>query len=198
MLTDRDLTLISMSANKVVFTGEVNDDFYAAHRFVHSFAQGSNGTGVGYVSDEPIATLGCTQQYRVCPPTSSSEQDCIVTGGLLDISFPLISEPSGAYSIIPWVTNTFDDLIWVVKSLGPSSLTSRFGLNQGFQGPLPDDQWQSEVEYWHNISLVSLQNVVYSATGPGNPEILEYYWAPPTSREQKSLCKSQVRIFRIL
>ncbi|KAL9617371.1 MAG: hypothetical protein Q9160_007819 [Pyrenula sp. 1 TL-2023] len=191
-MNDSDLFLVFMSANEVVFTGEVNDDLYAAHRLVGSFRQAElDATGSGYLADEPVSTLGCTQKFQVCPPHSTSERECIVSGGLVDLQEPNISEQNEAYSVIPWFSNFFMDLTDIIDSLGSSALTSRNGLSGGFQGPLPDNQWQSEVEYWTNISLVSLQDVVSSSTGPGNSEILKNFWQPPGSSQQKYLCRNQ-------
>ncbi|KAL1623516.1 hypothetical protein SLS54_004506 [Diplodia seriata] len=64
----------------------------------------------------------------------------------------------------------------------------------GVQGPLPDNQWQIELEHWHNISMAYFQESVISlATGPSRPGALRYL-IPPNGTEQQNLCKNQASI----
>ena len=189
---DSDLLLLWLSANDIIFTSEVNDDWYAAHRF---YWNTSNSDFDGedppiYQSDEPASALGCKLQYEACGPGSTS--NCSVSGGILDLQNPTIPADSEAYSTITYVTNDFADMGNVVTSLMASSLTARRGLNQGYQGPLPDNQWQFEVGFLHNIGLVSLQSLVNSAIGPDDPNILQYFWQAPDSFQREKFCQNQV------
>lgn len=96
--------------------------------------------------------------------------------------------------MFPWVITYLCDLRNIIYGLKTSSLTSRRTLHDGIQEPLPDNQWQLEVEYWHNIMLVSLQGITNAAIGVDNPEILKYFWIRPESGTHVKLCKNQVRL----
>lgn len=64
------------------------------------------------------------------------------------------------------------------------------------QGALPANQWQLDVEYWHNIALAALQGLrVDSAAGPGNSGMLKYFWNKPHNDDEKYLCRNQVRTY---
>ena len=76
-----------------------------------------------------------------------------------------------------------------------ASLKSRYSLVSGFSGPLPDDQWQQDVEGWHHSTLAAMQgSAVDAATGPANPAMRQF-WVPPANSEQQYLCRNQVRTF---
>ena len=79
-----------------------------------------------------------------------------------------------------------------VNILGVSSLISRTSLLNGVQGPLPDNQWQKEVEHWFTAHLADLQRVpVEVATGPIDANFRKMLVNPQTP-EQSVLCRSQV------
>ena len=92
-----------------------------------------------------------------------------------------------------WATTGFCDMGVVINYLMSSSLTSRQRLNAGQQGPLPDNQWQLEVENWYNIGLASLQSIADYAVGPGDADVMKHFWASPNSQVEEMLCKNQVR-----
>lgn len=199
-----DLILIFLSATDIVYTSKVNDDWYGAHRLFGTEKYygpsdiGGNPNITTYLSDNPGSTVGCKTQYQVCPPESSSEKNCIVSGGLADLSLPSIPREDKAYSLFPWIINYLYDIGNTIFVLSTAALTSRRTLNNGVQDPLPDNQWQLEVEYWHNIMLVSLQGITNAAIGPDDPEILKHFWKGPETDAQKTFCKSQVRLLASL
>ena len=176
--------------------GEVIVDWYAAHRFLTPFYDGHSSKPDNvdlFLSDEPASVLGCASHYEVCSPESLSSEGCPVMGGSADDTpYSDAIQKNGADSLIPWITNSYMDIEAVIGSLTTSSLLSRRSLNSGIQGPIPDNQWQSEGEYWHDIGLVSLQDVVTSTTGPSNPDVLQYFWEAPDPFQREHLCKSQL------
>lgn len=196
-LENNDVFLIFLSANKILFASEVNDDWYAAHQFLHTSSINSenvSGYTNTYLSDEPASPLGCKAHYEVCSPNSNSGQICPASGGIFDFPPPNLQKNTQEYSIIQWVSGGFADIGALISSLGSASLTSRSSLNNGVQGALPDNQWQSDVEYWFNLSLVSLQSsVVDMAIGPDDPGIEKYFWAKPDDFQRRHLCTNQVR-----
>ncbi|KAL9620224.1 MAG: hypothetical protein Q9160_005233 [Pyrenula sp. 1 TL-2023] len=193
-VTDNDLSLIVLSAPDVVYSTEVDDDWYAAHRPYANLSSAQHVRGGKtslFLSDEPASILGCKSHYQVCKRQTPPGQDCFVSGGYQDLMAPSISNEDPAYSLILWITNSFAPINLVIDSLTTSSLTSRSGLTAGQQGPLPSNQWQKEVENFHNIALNSLQRVTDSAQKPQDPNVLKYFWAAPNSTTQSYLCKNQ-------
>lgn len=193
-LEDSDLHLFFLSANGIRYTSKVDDDWYAAHQSVQPFHVPTVSTGAvpAYLADEPASVLGCTSQYQICSPGANSRQDCPTWGGGLDIDSPTGPKASQDSNLFDWAIY-FLDPGYLAVSLGQASLTARRSLNVGIQGALPDNQWQSDVEYWFNISLASLQSVVNSAIGPNDPNIQKYFWKAPDSDVVKYFCKNQVR-----
>lgn len=87
---------------------------------------------------------------------------------------------------------TGNELDAFVETLGAGSLTARYKLVSGYQGPLPDNQWQLDVEHWHASTLAAIQgSAVDAATGPASPDMRQY-WVPPENEQQQYLCNNQV------
>ncbi|KAL9108103.1 MAG: hypothetical protein Q9227_007078 [Pyrenula ochraceoflavens] len=193
VLNDSDLVLIFLAANDVTYTTEINDDWYSAHRFVEFvYEKELSGGTHAYLADEPASTLGCTLHYEICYPDSSTKKGCPISGGIIDVQDPSnLPSESEDYSFISWVSREYQDLRSVIATLSIASLTARHSLATGGQGPLPDDQWQLEVENWHNITLSSFQNSINAAVGPNDPTFLKYFWGPPDSDTASYLCKNQ-------
>ncbi|KAL1617650.1 hypothetical protein SLS54_007654 [Diplodia seriata] len=75
--------------------------------------------------------------------------------------------------------------------MGISALLARRSLYTGNQGPLPDNQWQLEVEHWHLASLAILQRqVVEAANGPFDQEVIPLLDRPQHDDERK-VCRNQ-------
>ena len=183
--------LAFLSANNIYYTQEVNDPWYAAHEAPdepESYLSGFENV-TGYFSDEPASAIACKMQFQTC---DLSAQTCSPLGGSDDLSTGISSERSETASWI-WGGN-FDDATELLDVLaGPSSLTSRDSLSRGFQGPLPDTQWQRDVEYWHNTLLAFYQTgTLSSAIGPEDSGMLENFWQRPKTKDQKYLCMNQV------
>lgn len=193
---DGDVTLVFLSANGVLYTEPVEDSWYAAHQTSKSTARIIDSPYLGsaptYLSDEPASALGCTEQYQNCDTTLPLEKGCSPLGGMgttdSDFQRPTTRREKALY----WGRSEFG-LRAVLNTLQSSSLTSRFGLSEGIQGPLPADQWQLEVENWFNILLATVQGMNLDiAIGPRNGEMLKYFWKRPSNDVEKYLCKNQV------
>ncbi|KAK7950996.1 uncharacterized protein PG986_006724 [Apiospora aurea] len=62
---------------------------------------------------------------------------------------------------------------------------------RGNDRPLPDDQWQRDVQYWFQVSLAAWQKgFVDSAAGVSNPDVASWVQAPNNTEEYK-MCESQ-------
>jgi hypothetical protein len=83
----------------------------------------------------------------------------------------------------------------IVDRLGVSALTSRYTLNYGIQGPLPTNQWQTEIQHLHSTSLAALQRMtVEQASGPNDRSVKRFFIPPDNDMERKARCQ-QVRNF---
>ncbi|KAL9111595.1 MAG: hypothetical protein Q9227_004083 [Pyrenula ochraceoflavens] len=191
---DGDVALFFLSANNILYSGQVEDPWYSAHqplgRPIHSGV--TSGAVQYYLSDEPASVLGCKMQYQVCDANSPTNGNCSQFGGVVDVDFSQMPHNDKRGKVMSWALGAPKSVLSVVTSLKASSLTSRFSLQESSQIALPDNQWQLDVQNWHNIVLASLQGgVVDSATGPNDPGMLQYFWKRPGSSEEKYLCKNQ-------
>lgn len=199
---DGDTDMVFLSANNIIYTDEINDDWYSAHQtpnadfdVVSPGGDDSRGGVNYYMSDEPASVLGCKLQYQACKPGVSSQDGCSRLGGILDLANGYLASPE-EQQILSWMWPypwSVDD---VITFLQISSLASRLNLEQGIQGQLPDDQWQIDVENWHNINLAHLQGrMIDQAAGPDDEGILNCCWKRPETDVESHFCKNQVRAF---
>lgn len=129
-------------------------------------------------------------QYQIC--NSGPQERCSRVGGLVDLLEGSLTPTTGD-KVISWIWKDPFSIMDVITDLRITSLTSRFNLAQSTQGRLPDNQWQIDVEYWHNIYLTSIQgNMLDKASGPGDAEILQYFWKRPETDTEKYFCENQV------
>ncbi|KAF2800536.1 hypothetical protein K505DRAFT_400844 [Melanomma pulvis-pyrius CBS 109.77] len=198
---DADVTLLFLSSNQVVSPIEINDPWYSAHQqssgFRLSFTGWGNLTLGGYFGDETASVLGCAKQYQICyPDKSGNPSRCSRLGGKQELYWLLTSlEQSDAqlnrtkWSIMSALTG--NELDAFVQTLGAGSLSSKYSLVSGIQGPIPDNQWQLDVEHWHAATLVAIQgSAVDAASGPSNPEMRKF-WPPPANDQERSICNNQ-------
>ena len=88
---------------------------------------------------------------------------------------------------------TGNELDGFVQTLGAASLSSKYNLVSGVQGPLPDNQWQLDVEHWHAATLVAMQgSAVDAAMGPSS-EAMGKFWVGPENEVERKGCANQVR-----
>ncbi|OJD30954.1 cytochrome p450 protein [Diplodia corticola] len=212
---DADVMVFFLSANWMLFNAEVNDPWYSAHRKI---GDANNGVGQNQddsipviVADEAASPLACKVQQQLCNPSSSSgggdgNPRCSRMMGLYEPvgtsigDLGLNGRQKGALlkHISALLKQGCDHLFEAVGVLGPAALMSKFAADARFQGPLPDDQWQLDVEYWHNTSLAFLQAyAVEAAKGPSDPRIDKF--VVPTDDDDdddddaawNALCRSQ-------
>jgi hypothetical protein len=146
-----------------------------------------------------VSTLGCTKQYQICYPDSSGNpKTCSRLGGKQELYYLLESLPQSSKlkNLTAWAIQsalTGNEMDAFIETQRGASLRSRFLLVSGFSGPLPDNQWQLDVEGWHHSTLAAMQgSAVDAATGPASPAMREF-WVPTRNEEQNYLCHSQVR-----
>jgi hypothetical protein len=86
-----------------------------------------------------------------------------------------------------WAAGIFE----IVSRLGTTALLSRNMLQNGRQSPLPNNQWELEVESWYKASLADLKrSILELSTGPIDPAMRRFLVRPNTT-ETKKICANQ-------
>lgn len=148
--------------------------------------------------DEDASVLACTRQFQFCNQNMPGDQKCQPLRGWLDNSARLeeITQNAQQLNRLHYIREiqigNNDEALSIVSSVGNAILKARDTLATGVQGPLANNQWQLEVEYWVKGTLASLQKVfVEAARGPPTKELRELFSSPPASPEEERMCHSQ-------
>ncbi|KAK0614802.1 hypothetical protein DIS24_g11914 [Lasiodiplodia hormozganensis] len=199
-----DVVLFFLSANGIIFIANTTDDWYRATRIAGRVHRGNNtdSTFAVYEQDEAASPLGCVQQEQFCNPSLPEGKRCTPLTGNWDVYDKAAAlfggnddEENSSANRLWWAFETgFETALLhgVVRKLATRSLVSKFGLSNGVQGPLPDNQWQLEVELWHNTVLAIIQeNFVAAARGQSEDPRLDKIFMGPDSPEAESMCRNQ-------
>lgn len=206
---DGDIQIFFLSSNRLRFTQATEDPWFNASTPLGSFdfpsLQTTGDNATLYYASEPASPLGCLSQEQLCNP-SLPEQSRRCTNltrpktvGLEAAALGLFPPGSNSDARLTWAFNSiFHDSAAVqdvIDTLGAQALLARAGVKNGLQGPLPTNQWQTEVEHWFNTTLASLQqSFVNLARGPDDDSVLEYLVRPANSSTREAgYCKDQVR-----
>ncbi|OCL12106.1 hypothetical protein AOQ84DRAFT_334819 [Glonium stellatum] len=205
---DADVYLVFLAAKNILYSGQVDDYWYAAHK-AYGAVRDNRGriSKEMYIADNAASTLGCAIQYQTCNTALPKENQCSPLLGGLDMNSRLPGENDKQYNTRNWIlgATTIVDLVTALESLGATSLASRTTLVDGVQSSLPSNQWQFDVERWTNITLAAWQgSVVDTAIGPANQNLIaEGWWMTPSSNNSdffggaeaitigQSLCRNQ-------
>ncbi|KAF9636464.1 hypothetical protein BFW01_g7360 [Lasiodiplodia theobromae] len=212
-----ELILFFLSANSIIFAENTTDEWYrATHVAGRKYLNANpNATVPVYAQDEPASPLGCVQQEQLCFPSLPADQRCTPlaarndvyesAGALLSFGDSGNSNSSTSSAAAAAVAAARERLQWViataftalqlesiVHTLGTRSLLSRFSLYSNVQAPLPEDQWQREVELWHDTVLAFMQeSFVAAARGQSEDPRMDKLFMEPESAEAKSVCRNQ-------
>ncbi|KAJ9151962.1 Cytochrome p450 protein [Pleurostoma richardsiae] len=200
---DADTCLFFLSAGKVTFSKEVHDPWYSATRVIGraGFAKSPTDPSIVwanvYMQDEPGSPLACSFQREICNPSFTGGSRCTGLSTRADARLrgeQLFPDPRDLRRML-WgyfsMTGTFSSTRSIIATLGSQALLSRTGLAEGRQGPLPDNQWQLDVQFWHSVQLASIQAaMVNAALGPPNEEVKQFFRGPAT-KEETQLCHNQ-------
>jgi hypothetical protein len=205
-VTDSNVVLFFLSADRVLFAGNVTDPWYHATRTANLSGRASiqlDANSPRYTlnkKSEPVSVLGCTQRDQICSP-HRPDGECTALASTNDVML-------GLESMNGVNDEELDRLVWAMYALrafnpdasllptvvGAQALASRGSLSQNVQGPLPDDQWQKDVQYWFDTGLATLQaSLVLTATGPRDSNTRKFALYPNTTA-QHSVCQNQVGI----
>lgn len=195
---DADVMIFFLTAHGIMYTQPVDDPWFSAHRLGPKYGNIRNNESFpSYLQDEPLAVMGCAMQMQFCNPNLPEERRCEPLRGTIDDSYPVTdlyatqSQKTSFQWAIDIIRLSFFSISGIVESLGISSIIARQGLGNNYQGPLPTNQWQREVEYWAGASLTSLQGAFVEA-GNGPTPTYQQFRRAPNNTEEWNMCKNQV------
>ena len=188
-----DLTLLFLS-----FTGRyvapIDDPWFSAHqlRVVNSRAALARSA---YTRDRPVSTLGCTEQHQIC----TNDGICTPLLGFDQVQNFVDSN----FNLRPHQNVTLDRIMRVVadsvisqivQGLAVSStpmlaMNSRATAITTLSLPLPSNQWQLEVEYWHSVAMAQLQRK-FVQYGTGQFAVRTAYILPPATESERWICEN--------
>ncbi|KAK5050013.1 hypothetical protein LTR84_004132 [Exophiala bonariae] len=192
-----DLTLLFLSFNGM-YLGQVDDPWFSAHG-EHSFNTSLPFLNQRYTRDAAISTLGCTEQHQFC----NEEDRCT---GLLGFD-QVQNDNFFNTGLSPQQNATFDRMLRAVVAstlrnsveylaLTTTPILASKSIASGRSGAvvsraLPDDQWKTELQYWHSVSMSHLQRtMVQWVTGQIAPE--PEYLQAPIAEQDIWFCKSLI------
>lgn len=192
---DADLALLALSANDIAFVQPVTDPWYMA-----TTKEDGDGeiTVPLYLPDRPASFVGCKVQHQWCDPNVNGANGCTKLAGFTQVAneaASLFQRPrqNASFYAMTWALNVSPSIEAIIDRLGTTALTSRYTLNAGIQGPLPSNQWQSDVEHLHATTLAALQRMtIEQATGPTDQNLQRFFIRPNDDMEREARCQ-QVR-----
>lgn len=207
---DGTIEIFFLSSNALRFTQPTKDPWFnisstPRNYSFPNFQTTENLETTLYSASEPASPLGCLIQEQICNPSlPERSRRCTnltrpLTVGYEATELGLFTPDSSSEARFVWAFNSifYDSALVedIVDALGAQALLARAGVRSGVQGPLPTNQWQTEVEHWFNTTLASLQqSFVNLARGPDDDSVLEWLVRPANSSTREAgFCKDQVR-----
>lgn len=145
--------------------GPCRDPFFSA-------TERETGTRGWYLPDEPITAIGCVDQYDFHNPLTnawSNKTGILKLGNDLTKDSGLLWRQVVAMNSLRWALGEVGPTGRHIAVIGPDVIKAKKfpGIFNGFQNPLPNDQWKKEVGYWFNTRLAALQlQFIRISTGP--------------------------------
>ena len=188
-------------AQAVIFPEPVNDPwFLAQYSFTQnaSFAQiNGSDTATYYISADPLAVVGCTEQHQICNLNLPHAKGCTALSGLnrtsVQDTFEELSLNSRQRGIIRRLYDTFwtSFLATVAENLGSRSMLAADYLSGWSSTPLPSNQWILELQNWFAIIFNNMQlEIAQYVMGYGNPDYVKYI--QPPSSDETWMCTNQI------
>ncbi|KAI1344685.1 hypothetical protein F5Y15DRAFT_1042 [Xylariaceae sp. FL0016] len=199
--TGGDISVMFLSAGGVVFTEKTLDPWYKATHSTGSIRMASLQSSEPqrvevYGQDEPGSPMACTRKVQFCSPQIPGEDHCTALMTMNDAYAKVSHLDEAASQRMTWtidaLTSLLDNPESVVNAMGEQSLLSRRTMVDGVQGPLPDNQWQLDVEHWHNVHLAAYQKLVVDvAAGSAATQLSAQWIRRPQNKQEMRLCNSQ-------
>jgi hypothetical protein len=161
-----DVFIIFIEQNSVTHRGPNKDPVFSAT----TVAKNNNSTVPMFRSDRFVSPVACFQQHRFCHPSDTSQ--CSPWTGRYemwkgvspDASFN-VKQKAAAGRI--FLASRETSLYETINARSSKCLRAQDRMEWLFQGPLPDNQWEIEVETWAQQGLAALQAGIQEyAAGP--------------------------------
>lgn len=191
-----------LSTNNIKFTNPVDDLWYSAHKSGNTLSiLGSSDEKIPiYFSDNAVRALGCIERYQFCNPNISRNLSCTPLGGIFQVSESAIQlyQDEIQQEHFNWSASAIKHMAAgvseIVRRLGTNALLSRITLQEGLQSPLPNNQWELEVESWFKATLADLQrSILELSTGPVDPTLRRFLIRPNTTETRKICANQKIR-----
>ncbi|KAF2107522.1 hypothetical protein BDV96DRAFT_506035 [Lophiotrema nucula] len=198
---DADVEAVFLAAPNIRFAQQVDDPFFSAHKVADDIVDLDTGESLNsYLQDEPMRTLACANQMQYCNPNLPVGQRCEPLRGINDprrsAELKKIFGEGKHFDILKYAdsawTSAYMSMHHLLGFVGASAIKARYGLSYGYQGPLPDNQWQLEAEFWIKGTLASIQDAFATAAN-GPPEEMYEFLDQPLKNDTTpwNLCKNQ-------
>ncbi|KAE9371335.1 hypothetical protein N431DRAFT_483888 [Stipitochalara longipes BDJ] len=198
---NRSLSLIFASFTGS-YTGPSDDLWIPAHQnLTQTFSEnGTAGSPVQIFSpDSSLSVLACVEQQQFCNPSFLGGIKCtkMLSPGDFLVAGPALMAEIGANDRQFAVASTMysaaslSTFYYTVLSLDVPLLADSLA-GGGVSVPLPNNQWELEVENWFQIGLNNVQRMVVSfATGPPS-QFAQYTLNQAKSPAMQWMCENQI------
>lgn len=198
---DADVAFIAVIGHSVTFIEQVNDPIFSAHRpagMRNVNPQWPDSRDMTYFSDHTDGIMACTMQHQICDPNKPPKTGCTPLTAAASLR-PVLNETLSselqrtyAKSILSLIIDAHIEVVDFIQMLGITALDARNAFYGPLSNPVPDNQWEKEVELWWQGTLAALQLLITEqATGPSMVEAQQLFSKPQTE-EEKLRCENQV------
>ena len=186
---DADTSIFFLSSNGIGYSAPVEDPWFSATTKANY--SGLDGNGDLYETDYLVNVLACIDQHQFCVEKTCTPLTSLAAANNASDNLQMKTMQRAVMNLM--ATSTVSESIWwSVQGLRSNALRASDTILGFLQGPLPSDQWTIEVSAWMATSLARLQQLTvdYATGTPSDPN--KSHIIPPSSKEEKSLCNSQV------
>ncbi|KAI9166398.1 hypothetical protein HJFPF1_02499 [Paramyrothecium foliicola] len=194
-----DVTMFLLSANQVQFTNKSADPWYKVSKPSCSVTDeylGGKTTWKSYSQDSPPHIIACKSRYQFCNPNLPAQEKCTALATRRDagVNLRAVFPDEAAYQRAYWLRLASwalgNDMFVVSTTLGANSLRSRESFFAGIQGPIPDNQWQLDMQHWFEVGITSMKRAIVDSA-LGNPKSAAKIFVRPSGGEQQKMCRNQ-------
>lgn len=202
--TDADVFLVFLSGHGVFFSEPLHDEWYRATEPYGTMREMQHEDIPIYCASEAASPLACASQWQfcntntsACGPTASYHDAMSGAARAFDVNGNGSTENrSPATDRLGWLMQStgvqFSGEDSILLNLQDSALLSKQSLMQGYQGHLPDNQWQLDVTHWFSIYLALIQSNLLQTASGFQEAASGIQASKPMTEAAQSLCSNQV------
>ncbi|KAJ9615836.1 hypothetical protein H2200_001913 [Cladophialophora chaetospira] len=156
--SDADVTIIFVAPNSITYRDQVEDPFFSATWPYTAPGVVLPGTVTTYSPDDFVSIMGCTEQYKICIDKGSRCSPYSGQAALPQLLHELhlnMNQYLTAQRLLS--TISVATVYSSVAGIGPDALRLWSQVYQLVAPGLPRNQWQLEVDGWHETTLAKWQ-----------------------------------------